>query len=81
MGLLRAIITAPLAPVRFVEWTAQQVLDSAEREHHDPSVIRQKLAELAEKADSGEISEEEFDRAEDELLSRLPEPGRPHDSE
>lgn len=81
MGLLTAILTAPLAPVRFVEWTAEQVLDSAEREHNDPSVIRQRLAELAEKADSGEISEEEFDRAEDELLWRLSEPGQPHDDE
>lgn len=81
MGLLTAILTAPLAPVHFVEWTAQQVLDSAERELYDPSVIRQQLAELAEKADSGEISEEEFDRAEDELLSRLSGPGQPQDGE
>ena len=55
MGLLTAILTAPLAPVHFVEWTAQQVLDSAEQEIHDPAVIRQQLSELAARADSGEI--------------------------
>lgn len=81
MGLLTAILTAPLAPVHFVEWTAQQVLDSAEQEIHDPAVIRQQLSELAARADSGEISEEEFDRAEDELLARLPGSGQPHERE
>lgn len=56
-------------------------LETMELRRIPDTVIRQRLAELAEKADSGEISEEEFDRAEDELLCRLSEPGQPHDNE
>lgn len=73
MGLLSMILTAPAAPVRFVDWTARQVLDAAEREMYDPSRIRQQLAELSERFDAGELSEGEFDRMEDELLDRLEE--------
>ncbi|MUL41100.1 gas vesicle protein [Streptomonospora sp. PA3] len=76
MGLIKAIITAPAAPVRFVDWTARQVLDAAEREYYDPAAIRRELADLAQQADRGEISEEEFDRLEDELLDRLDEAER-----
>jgi uncharacterized membrane protein len=76
MGLLSMILTAPAAPVRFVDWTARQVLDAAEREMYDPSRIRQQLAELSERFDSGELSESEFDRIEDELLDQLEEAER-----
>ncbi|QUX31463.1 gas vesicle protein GvpG [Nocardiopsis akebiae] len=76
MGLLSMILTAPAAPVRFVDWTARQVLDAAEREMYDPSRIRQQLAELSERFDAGELSESEFDRAEDELLDQLEEAER-----
>ncbi|MFF8763912.1 gas vesicle protein GvpG [Nocardiopsis dassonvillei] len=76
MGLLSMILTAPAAPIRFVDWTARQVLDAAERELYDPSRIRQQLAELSERFDAGELSESEFDQAEDELLDQLEEAER-----
>lgn len=76
MGLIKAILTAPAAPIRFVDWTARQVLDAAEREYYDPSAIRRRLAVLSEQVDSGELSEEEFDRIEDELLDRMEEAER-----
>jgi hypothetical protein len=76
MGLLSTILTAPAAPIRFVDWTARQVLDAAERELYDPSRIRHQLAELSERLDAGELSESEFDRMEDELLDQLEEAER-----
>lgn len=76
MGLLSAILTAPAAPIRFVDWTANQVLDAAEREMYDPSRIRRRLAELSESFDRGELSECEFDELEDELLDELEEAER-----
>ncbi|MEU1901049.1 gas vesicle protein GvpG [Nocardiopsis dassonvillei] len=76
MGLLSMILTAPAAPIRFVDWTARQVLDAAERELYDPSRIRQQLAELSERFDAGELSESEFDQMEDELLDQLEEAER-----
>lgn len=76
MGLLKAILTAPAAPIRFVDWTANQVLDAAEREIYDPSRIRRQLAELSERLDRGELSECEFDELEDDLLDALEEAER-----
>lgn len=79
MGLLKAILTAPAAPIRFVDWTARQVLDTAEQETYDPSRIRQQLAQLYERFDVGELSESEFDELEDELLDQLEEAERYQD--
>lgn len=76
MGLLSAILTAPAAPIRFVNWTANQVLDAAEHEKYDLSRIRQQLAELYERLDHGELSESEFEELEDELLDELEEAER-----
>lgn len=73
MGLLRMILTAPVAPVKAVPWVAKQVLEAAEQEYYDPRVIRAELAELWARYDAGEIDGGEFDRAEDELLARLDE--------
>lgn len=75
MGLLTAIVTAPAAPLRFVPWIAQQVLDTAEREYYDPAVIRLQLNDLVARFEAGEIGEEEFELLEDELLERLWEAG------
>jgi len=49
----------------------QQVLREAERIYYDPAAIRAELARLEEQLEAGEITEEEFDRQEDELLDRL----------
>ncbi|CAL9506108.1 hypothetical protein SUDANB121_03555 [Nocardiopsis dassonvillei] len=73
MGILSSILSAPLAPVRFVDWTMNQVVSAAEREVYDPARIRSELAELSDRLDRGEISESDFDLAEDELLDRLEE--------
>lgn len=73
MGLIKAILTAPAAPVRFVDWTARQVFEAAEREHYDPDAIREELAELYARFEAGEIDDARFDAMEDELLDRLEE--------
>ncbi|GIL27836.1 gas vesicle protein GvpG [Actinocatenispora comari] len=71
MGLLTGLLTLPLAPVRGVAWVADQIDQAARREYYDPAAIRAELARLADAVDRGEISEAEFDAAEDELLDRL----------
>ena len=43
------------------------------RAYHDPATIRRELGELARQLDAGEISAEEFDLREHELLDRLEE--------
>ncbi|MFD5399568.1 gas vesicle protein GvpG [Streptomyces sp. NPDC127097] len=73
MGLLSHLATLPLAPVRGVAWVMERALDAAEQEYYDPEPIERELAELERALLAGEISEETFDRREDELLDRLDE--------
>ncbi|GGV22093.1 gas vesicle protein [Streptomyces longisporoflavus] len=71
MGLIGEVLMLPFAPVRGGLWAVSQVLAEAERLYYDPATVRAELAQLEERLESGEISEEEFDRQEDELLDRL----------
>ena len=71
MGLIGEVLMLPFAPVRGSAWAVRQVLREAERIYYDPATVRTELARLEEQLDAGEITEEEFDRREDELLDRL----------
>ncbi|AOP48396.1 gas vesicle protein GvpG [Streptomyces lydicus] len=71
MGLITDLLTFPLAPVRGTVWVLDQVLLTAEREYYDPEPVRAELAQLERDLVAGRITDEEFDRREDELLDRL----------
>ncbi|MFH8440262.1 gas vesicle protein GvpG [Streptomyces sp. NPDC018026] len=71
MGLISEVLLLPFAPVRGSGWVIGQVLAEAERIYCDPATVRAELARLEEKLEAGEITEEKFDRQEDELLDRL----------
>ena len=67
MGLLKLLafpVSGPLA-------VAQVLLDEAERQLYDEDAIRRQLAEVEQQFAGGEISDEEFERREEELLERL----------
>jgi hypothetical protein len=71
MGLFTTLLTLPLAPVRGTIWIAERVAEQAQHELGDETAIRRRLAELQMQYDTGEIGEEEYAEAEDELLARL----------
>jgi hypothetical protein len=71
VGLFTALITLPLAPVRGVVWVAEQLAEQAERELFDPETVRRQLMAIELSYEDGQISEEQRDRAQDELLERL----------
>ncbi|GAA4786108.1 gas vesicle protein GvpG [Streptomyces ziwulingensis] len=71
MGLISEVLLLPLAPVRGGAWAIRQVLQEAERIYYDPATVRAELARLEQQLEAGEITEEEFDVQEDELLDRL----------
>ncbi|MET9440591.1 gas vesicle protein GvpG [Streptomyces sp. NPDC006610] len=71
MGLISEVLLLPFAPVRGSAWVIGQVLQEAERIYYDPATIRAELARLEKRLEAGEITEEEFDRQEDDLLDRL----------
>ncbi|WP_369226655.1 gas vesicle protein GvpG [Streptomyces sp. R39] len=71
MGLIKELLLLPFAPVRGSAWVVAQVVQEAERIYYDPATVQAELARLEERLEAGEIDEEEFDRAEDEILDRL----------
>lgn len=71
MGLLTGLLTLPLAPVRGTIWVAERLLEEAERELNDPAVLEQQLDEAEAAVERGELSQDEFDVLEDELLRRM----------
>lgn len=71
MGLITQLLTLPLAPVRGAVWVMDQLVLTAEQQYYDPEPVRLQLAELEQELLDGRITEEEFDRREDELLDEL----------
>lgn len=71
MGILTGILTLPLAPVRGTMWVAERVLEEAERQLNTPEAIERQIVEAEEARDRGELSEEEFEQLEEELVERL----------
>lgn len=71
MGLITGILGLPLAPLRGTVWIAEQIRQQAEEELYDPATIRSQLEEVDRARQSGELSDEEATRLEDELVERL----------
>jgi Gas vesicle protein G len=71
VGLFTALLTLPLAPVRGVVWLSERVLDQATAEQCDPAEIYEQLAKIDEARAAGEISAEDCEDAEAELIARL----------
>jgi hypothetical protein len=74
MGWLFKILTFPVSgPIDGVTWVAGKLLEQAEAELYSPEKIRGKLMELELKLELGEISEAEYEAAEEQLLALLKE--------
>ena len=73
MGLISALLTLPLAPVRGTVWIAEKLEEQALAELDDEPAIRAQMQELEAAAAAGEIDEEELLAAQDVLIARLME--------
>lgn len=71
MGLLTGLLGLPLAPVKGTIAVAEQVLRQAEEQYYDPRAIRKQLQDVARLRDEGQITHDEAERREDELIARL----------
>jgi Gas vesicle protein G len=71
MGLIGGLLTLPLAPAKGLGWVLEQVAQEAEAQYYDPRRIRAELAAAEAAFESGEIDEDEYEKIEDDLLSRL----------
>lgn len=70
MGLLDSIL---LAPIKGPCWIAKKVHDMAMEEFLDEEKVREELRDLYVSLEAGKISEEEFERREEELVERMEE--------
>ncbi|MBQ0906452.1 gas vesicle protein GvpG [Micromonospora sp. U21] len=71
MDLLWALLTLPYAPVRGLTAVVAVVAREAESRQRNPVNVRRELEELDAAAAAGELSAEERDRAEQQVLDRL----------
>lgn len=72
MGILTALLTLPVSgPARGTLWIAGQIRDAVNHELNDPAALRAALDALEEKLLAGEITEEAYEAAETDLLTRL----------
>ena len=60
-----------LAPLNGVIWLGKKINEVAEREFSDEGLIKEKLMQLQLRFEVDEISEEDYNRQEKELLGRL----------
>ncbi|MFJ2628039.1 gas vesicle protein GvpG [Streptomyces sp. NPDC087532] len=61
----------PNTPFRGVIWVAEKLNDAAERELHDPGVLRAQLAVLNREFEDGDMSPEEFEPGRERMFDRL----------
>jgi|APCry1669189101_1035198.scaffolds.fasta_scaffold52740_2 hypothetical protein len=74
MGFILDLLALPLTgPINGTIWIAEKLLEQAENEMYDEGKVRSKLMELETLLDLGEISEETYMTAEEQLLERLKE--------
>jgi hypothetical protein len=71
MGFLTGLVLLPLAPLRGTIWLAERLTEVAERELDDEAAVRRLLIEAEIAFESGELTEQEYELIEDELLERL----------
>jgi hypothetical protein len=71
MGLFSGLLLLPLAPVRGVVWLGEQLEREAERQWSDPGLVRRELAGVEAAYAAGDLTEQERDERQDELVARL----------
>ncbi|WP_433597536.1 gas vesicle protein GvpG [Nocardia sp. CA-135953] len=70
MGLLSAIVSLPLAPVRGVIWLGELIQDQVEQQVQSPASVRRELEEIDAAAADDRLSEEERKQAQKAVLDR-----------
>ncbi len=71
MGLITGVLLLPLAPVRGIGWVAEVLRDEAERELAQRDSPARALEEIAAAVATGEMSPEEAEAREAEIIERM----------
>jgi hypothetical protein len=71
MGLFTGLLTLPLAPVRGTMWVAEKLYDAAEQEANPDVQFRARLETLQIAYELGEMTDEDYEQAEQELVEQF----------
>ena len=71
MGLIANVLLLPLVPVRGVLWVAEVLADEADRRLEEQESPARQLEQLAAAVATGEISPEEAEALEAEIIDRM----------
>lgn len=71
LGLLKLLTLPVSGPLVGTKWIAGVLLEEAERQLYDESVIRQQMAEVERQYQMREIDGDTFERLQEDLLGRL----------
>jgi C4-dicarboxylate-specific signal transduction histidine kinase len=72
MGLLSCLLMLPVsAPVAGSLWVARQIAESVEHERNSPAALRSALRQAEASLLAGDLTEEEYEVIETDLLVRL----------
>jgi hypothetical protein len=71
MGLLKGVLLLPLAPLSGLRWLAEVLGEEAERGRAAEQSPERALAELAARQANGEISDEDAEALENQLVAEL----------
>ncbi|MBI1240589.1 gas vesicle protein GvpG [Umezakia ovalisporum] len=69
--LLKALLTPIMGPISGVVWIAEQIQERANTEFDEQENLNKQLLALQLSFDMGEISEEEYEAQEEEILLRM----------
>jgi hypothetical protein len=71
MGPVKALLLLPLLPVTGIRWVTEVLADEAERELAAQQSPERALAELDARRANGEISDEDADALEQQLIEQM----------
>ena len=71
MGLFTGLLTLPLAPVRGTMWVAEKLYEAAEQEANPDVQFRARLETLQVAYELGELTDEDYEQAEQELVAQF----------
>ena len=71
MGLFKGLLLLPLAPMNGVRWVVEVLAGEAERELAERESPERRLAELDARRANGELSDEEAEALETQLVEQL----------
>jgi hypothetical protein len=70
MGLIRELLLLPAAPVRFPVWVTEKVAEEVHRQHSSSAASVQQLDQVEEARKQGELSEQEAEELEGEIIEQ-----------